>query len=86
MTLEIPLKLDFGAFITALDRADRENGTNELDEYAQKCGTSSSYLRTHLRHRYKIPRPELMQALADNSEKRFSYEDIVRWFYNLEVA
>jgi hypothetical protein len=48
-----------------------ENGTNELDEYAQKCGTSSSYLRTHLRHRYKIPRPELMQALADNSEKRF---------------
>ena len=86
MALELPLKLDFGAFITALVRADRENGTNELDEYAQKCGTSSSYLRTHLRHRYKIPRPELMQALADNSEKRFSYEDIVRWFYNLEVA
>ncbi|WP_265596913.1 hypothetical protein [Acinetobacter tjernbergiae] len=43
-------------------------------------------MRTHLRHRYKIPRPELMQALADHSENRFSYADIVRWFYNLEVA
>lgn len=86
MALKLPLKLDFCSFVTALDRADRENGTNELDVYAQKCGTSASYLRTHLRHRYKIPRPDLMQALADHSEDRFSYEDIVRWFYNLEVA
>ncbi|QDJ91855.1 hypothetical protein [Acinetobacter haemolyticus] len=86
MTLAIVQKSDFAGYITALDRSDRENGTNLLEEYAKKCGTSASYLRTHLRHRYKIPRPELMQALADHSENRFSYEDIVRWFYNLEVA
>lgn len=86
MTTGLDEKIDFASYITALDRSDRENGTNLLDEYAKKCGTSSSYLRTHLRHRYKIPRPELMQALADHSENRFSYEDIVRFFYNLEVA
>ncbi|UYF78261.1 hypothetical protein [Acinetobacter ursingii] len=86
MTLAIASKFDFAAYITALERGDRENGTTRLDSYAQKCGTSTSYLRSHLRHRYKIPRPELMQALADNSDGSFSYEDIVRWFYNLEVA
>ena len=86
MTSHTDQKQDFAAYITDLDRNDRDNGTSQLAEYAQKCGTSASYIKSHLRHRYKIPRPELMQALADHSGNRFSYEDLVRWFHNLEVA
>lgn len=79
-------KADFAAYITSLEKNDLEKGTDLLREYAVKSGTTAAYLCSHLRHRYKIPRPELMQALAINSDGRFSYEDLVRWFYKLDVA
>lgn len=76
-------KMDFSTYINQLEESDRENGTNMLEVYAERSGTSVGYIKAHLKHRYKIPRQELMRALAENSDGAFSYEDLVRWFYQL---
>ena len=54
--------------------------------HAKRAETSAEYINIHLIPRYKIPRKELMRKLANASEGKVSYLDIVNYFYAEDSA
>jgi len=58
----------------------------QLEDYALRSGTSVGYLAVHLKHRRKIPRKDLLVALALESNGAFSFQDLLLWFYDLQKA
>lgn len=55
----------------------------EQEAYAGRCGTTAKYLSTHIMYRpaRKIPRRELMYALAEHSCGKVSFDDVLKHFY-----
>lgn len=59
------------------------------EAFATEAGTTPGYIRTHLIHGNKLPRPELMRGLATACEKfqwPFSEEQLVLHFYRKRAA
>jgi len=76
---QITQPFDFAAY---LDRLSEE----ELENYATRSGTSVGYLGVHLKYRRKMPRKDLIVALAMESNGEFSSQDLLLWFYDLQKA
>jgi hypothetical protein len=71
--------MDFKEFYSSLSVKERE-------KYAQDADTSCEYIRIHLVTKKKIPRPELMQKLADASKGKLTLSDILEFFYTKQAA
>lgn len=71
--------MDWKAWYRSLTAAER-------DAYAERAGTKRAYIETKLIFKKAIPRPDLMQKLADASLGRVRYDDLVRFFYAKEAA
>lgn len=52
----------------------------EQDAYAERCGTTGKYLRTHIRPGTRTPRKDLMHALAEESGGEVSIEAVLIHF------
>lgn len=69
--------MDFREFFVALSESERE-------AYALRAKTTALYISTHLiapKERRRIPRPALMQRLAEASEGAVSHADLLAYFY-----
>lgn len=64
----------FKQFLSALN-------DDQLNDFAQRCGTTYSYLMVQLFHGYKIPRRDLMASLALNSGGALTRNDLLDHFY-----
>ena len=64
----------FPEFFRGLDEAQR-------NEYAERAGTTSDYIRVHLIHARRVPRPELMEALVLASDGQVTRNEILEHFY-----
>lgn len=53
----------------------------EQNQYAEKAGTTGSYLRAHIKHARKIARPSLIEGLAAASNGDVSQSEVVEHFY-----
>lgn len=72
--------MDFREFFVSLSDAERE-------AYAARAKTTALYISTHLiapKERRRIPRPKLMQRLADASEGKFTQQDLLVYFYGAD--
>lgn len=70
----------FKAYFSRLSEAER-------DAYAKRAGTDANYIKTHLiapRSRRKIPRPKLMQGLAEASDGALTQQDLLAYFYGAD--
>lgn len=74
------LPFDFASYICSLEQSGK------LNDYALRAGTTVQYLTKHLKHRRKIPRKDLMESLAEQSDGAFSYPDLVKWFFQISAA
>ena len=66
--------MNYKTYFRNLDESARE-------AHAKKAGTTADYINIHLIPKRKIPRKELMQALADASGGQCSYRDLIDYFY-----
>lgn len=68
--------MNYRSYFVALNADQRE-------AYARRAGTSSAYIQIHLMATppRKIPRPELLRALADATEGACSFQDMLAHFY-----
>lgn len=57
-----------------------------LESYAQQAGTTSKYIKRSLIYKTKVPRPEMIEALASASNGDFSKEQFVAWLYDLNLV
>jgi len=59
--------------------------TGEQERFAQRAGTTVGYLRAHLIRGGRVPRPALMESLAEACKEfgaELSKEDLLAFFYN----
>ena len=58
------------------------DGLTELEraDYAKRCGTTLKYLEVHIRYASREPRPALRRALATESGRQVSYEEVLEHF------
>ena len=71
-------KQDLKTFFLGLEPSEQER-------FAQRAGTTVGYLRAHLIRGGKVPRPALMESLAEACKQfgaEFSKEDLLAFFYN----
>jgi hypothetical protein len=54
---------------------------HERNRYAARAGTSPAYIGVHLAHKRKRPKVGTMRRLAAASNGRWSYADILAFFY-----
>lgn len=63
---------------------------SEREQYAERAGTTAEYIRIHLvprnRAPQKLPKKELMQGLADASQGRVSFQEVLAHFYGEAAA
>ena len=59
---------------------------SEQDAYAERCGTTGKYLRTHIRPATRTPRRELLIALSAESDGQVSHEEVLRHFGLMSAA
>lgn len=52
----------------------------ELEDYAQRSGTTKAYLMTHLLYAYKEPRKRLRKALAEQSNGQVTEAEVLEHF------
>jgi len=57
---------------------------DELQAYAERAGTTPGYITTHLLHARKTPRKDLLNRLADATEKKVAYSEVLDHFYSSE--
>lgn len=57
-----------------------------LDAYAQRCGTTTNYLATHIRYATKEPSVKLMRALARESEGQVSLFEVLEHYRLLDTS
>ena len=74
------MRTPFNTYIDELHRSGK------LEDYALRTGTTSKYLFIQLKHKRRIPNKTFMQALAQESNGAFGYEELVLWFYELKKA
>lgn len=58
------------------------------DVYASRALTTGAYLRTHIfvpKIRRKIPRPDLIERLAEASNGNVSMDDVLSFLYKTEI-
>ena len=60
-------------YINSLSAAERA-------AYATRCGTTVNYLLIRLRYARREPRPRLRRALADQSNGKVTYADVLAHF------
>lgn len=49
-----------------------------ISDYAEKCGISRSYLSQYIgKHRDNPPKPEILEKIADASEGKLTYEELM---------
>lgn len=65
--------MKFRDFLTQLSQ-------QELNAYAQRAGTTSGYLKTHLYYGYKEPRKKLRKALSVASDGKVSEAEVFEHF------
>ena len=65
---------DFKKFYQSLDTVGK-------DSFAKNAGTSADYIRVHLIHKTRMPGKSLMRNLANASGGKFTYADMVDFFY-----
>lgn len=60
----------------------------QRDAYARRAATSVGYIQTHLMSTppRKVPRRELLRALASATQGRCSLEEVLAHFYSDEEA
>lgn len=66
--------MTFSAYIKAMTE-------DELCSYAEKCGTTGAYIKTHLLPARKIPKKNLMNALVAFSDGNITDKDVFDHFY-----
>jgi hypothetical protein len=71
--------MDFKTWYRSMTREERA-------AYAERAETTIGYIEIQLIPRNRIPRPALMQRLADASLGRLAYEDVVRYFLQTRAA
>lgn len=54
----------------------------EQDAYAERCGTTGRYLRTHIKYARKFCRPELQRLLADESYGAVTLDEVQEHFFS----
>ena len=69
--------MDYREWFLSLSEAQR-------DAYAQRAGTTAGYIRVHLIGRRKIPRPALLNKLADASDGKWTVAKLLAFFYKSE--
>jgi hypothetical protein len=57
----------------------------ERQVYADRAGVSKAYIDIFLIHRRRVPRPQMMRKLAEASLDRFSYKDLVGFFFEVDL-
>ena len=70
---------DFHEYISQLSE-------DELLQFAIDSGTTVKYLKGHLIYKKKIPRPDAIESMVQESKGDFSKSQFIHWLYNLEVA
>lgn len=55
-------------------------------EFAQKAGTTIRYLESHLIHRSRVPRPDLIKKLSDASNGKLPQKELILWFHEAKPA
>lgn len=65
--------MKFRDFLTQLSK-------QEFDAYAQRAGTTSGYLKSHLYYSYKEPRKKLRKALSAASNGKVSEAEVLEHF------
>jgi len=68
---------DFKTWFQSMTQAERQ-------VYADRAGVSKAYIDVFLIHRRRVPRPDMIRKLADASLDRFTYRDLVAFFFELE--
>ena len=53
--------------------------------YASRAGTTANYIRVHLLAKRRIPRPALLDGLAQASQGKVSRDEILAHFYQRET-
>lgn len=68
--------MDLISYFDSLSEAQQE-------AYAGRCDTTAKYLSTHIMYSppRKIPRRELMYALAEQSQGKVSFDEVLKHFY-----
>jgi len=58
---------------------------SQREAYAKRCGTSVKYFDNHLmlKRPSRIPRRELLTALADKSKGNVSFEKVISHFFQV---
>lgn len=58
------------------------NGLSEIeqDTYASNCGTTGKYLRIHIKHARKVPRPQLLKKLHEETSGLVSELEVLEHF------
>ena len=54
---------------------------DDLQAYAQRCGTTVFYLKNQLKNAYKTPRNRLLNALWQESNGELSRDEVMQHFF-----
>lgn len=72
--------MNFKSFVEQLSEED-------LKKYAKACGTEPYYIFGHLKHARRIPKPELLDKLWQESSGKLTKKDLLAHFYgDIETA
>lgn len=50
-------------------------------EFAEKAGTTVRYIESHLIHRNRVPRKELIKGLSEASNGALNQNSLILWFH-----
>ncbi len=65
---------DFKTYVNSLT-------SEELDSFADASGTTSNYIIKKLRYRYTKPSVSLLKKMADASDGKLTFQQLLDWFY-----
>ncbi|WP_336916617.1 hypothetical protein [Acinetobacter modestus] len=63
-----------------------EQKPEELEAYAERAGTTVSYLKRHLIHKTRLPRIEMIETIVSASNGDFSKVQFIAWLYGLNES
>lgn len=63
-----------------------EQKADDLEAFAERAGTTVSYLKRHLIHKTRLPRIEMIETLVSASNGAFTKVQFVAWLYGIDSA
>ena len=71
--------------MTLRDYIDKLRLNGKLEEYADNCGVSASYMDRMLKHGYYIPKQKTIKALYRKSKGNVRKSAVVEHFYGSDL-